>query len=422
MGFYQGRQFTFVDDESKLRNSTRYQLIRDEINRLNNPSYGKIDWDKIKMLCEDLARTDGLNFLTTLYYTTALVKERGIGGLANGLELQLAALIHLYNNKDANLIKCADLYRWMIARIGGELRRLEPNQSQLKDLYRCERCCKEIYELFLDVHPQHVPDLEAISYVIFEHIDYLEGNIKPIALVEEKHIDKLDDIPLELPSHNNKPRIRPYWVFCLGLLLGLSVFVAKDYLETTTNPLVKQLTAEKLEAQILTSEQISQLQHQYSPSVFSSNKSTIISLYLHQANDEINTLSGENISQALSLMDTVKQLYPNDAQIEQNQQYIADIRERFETQYRRFKTARTNIANLQQTMSQSRNNKMASLSEDLNDYAIGLSPVYGRIDYIEQQLINKNQPEVQKELQQLDSEIKGLELKFSQLTDQSKNI
>ena len=321
MGFYQGRQFTFVDDESKLRNSTRYQLIRDEINRLNNPSYGKIDWDKIKMLCEDLARTDGLNFLTTLYYTTALVKERGIVGLANGLELQLAALMHLYNNNDANLIKCADLYRWLIARLGDELRRLEPNQSQLKDLYRCERCCKEIYELFLDVHPQHVPDLEAISYVIFEHIDYLEGNIKPIALVEEKHIDKLDDIPLELPSHNNKPRIRPYWVFCLGLLLGLSVFVAKDYLETTTNPLVKQLTAEKLEAQILTSEQISQLQHQYSPSVFSSNKSTIISLYLHQANDEINTLSGENISQALSLMDTVKQLYPNDAQIEPNCRY-----------------------------------------------------------------------------------------------------
>ena len=65
---------------------------------------------------------------------------------------------------------------------------------------------------------------------------------------------------------------------------------------------------------------------------------------------------------------------------------------------------------------------MASLSEDLNDYAIGLSPVYGRIDYIEQQLINKNQPKVQKELQQLDSEIKGLALKFSQLESLSKNI
>lgn len=373
MGFYQGRQFTFVDDESTLRNSTRYQLIRDEINRLNNPSYGKIDWDKVKRLCEDLARTDGLNFLTTLYYTTALVKESGIGGLANGLELQLAALMHLYNNNDANLIKCADLYRWLIARLGDDLRRLEPKQSQLKDLYRCERCCKEIYELFLDVHPQHVPDLEAISYVIFEHVDYLEGNIKPIALVEEKQMDKMDDILPELPSHKNKHRIRPYWLFCLGLLVGLSVFVIKGYLEPTTL----------------------KVDDQDSFPVSSMNKSLSIPLSLRPATD---------------------------IQIEPNQVHIADIQERFETQYRRFKLTRTNIANLQQTMSQSRNNKMASLSEDLNDYAIGLSPVYGRIDYIEQQLINKNQPEVQKELQQLDSEIKGLALKFSQLESLSKNI
>ncbi|PSU17215.1 type VI secretion system ImpA family N-terminal domain-containing protein [Photobacterium kishitanii] len=421
MGFYQSRQFKFVDDESKLRNSTRYQLIRDEINRLNNPAYGKIDWDKIKMLCEDLARIDGLNFLTTLYYTTALVKEQGVSGLANGLELQLAALMHLYENKDSNLEKCADLYRWMIARIGDELRRLDPNQSQLKDLYRCERCCKEIYELFLDVHPQHVPDLEAISYVIFEHVDYLEGKLKLIEADKQNHINEQQDIPPKLPLRN-KHRIRLSWVFCLGLLLGLSVFAVKDYLRSTTNSLLKRVTAEKLEVQVLTSEQISQLQHQYSPSVFTDNKATIIPLYLRQANDEINALSGKNIAQALSLMNTVKQLYPKDAQIEQHQQYIADIRERFETQYRRFKTARTNIANLQKTINQSRSNKLASLSEEINDYAIGLSPVYGRISYIEQQIVNKNQSEVQKELQQLDSEIKGLELKFSQLTDQSKNI
>ncbi|KJG53500.1 hypothetical protein UA38_22500 [Photobacterium kishitanii] len=421
MGFYQSRQFKFVDDESKLRNSTRYQLIRDEINRLNNPSYGKIDWDKIKMLCEDLARTDGLNFLTTLYYTTALVKEQGVSGLANGLELQLAALMHLYENKDVNLVKCADLYRWMIARIGDELRRLEPKESQLKDLYRCERCCKEIYELFLDVHPQHVPDLEAISYVIFEHVDYLEGKLKLIEADKQNHINEQQDIPPKLPLRN-KHRIRLSWVFCLGLLLGLSVFAVKDYLRSTTNSLLKRVTAEKLEAQVLTSEQIAQLQHQYSPSVFTDNKATIIPLYLRQANDEINALSGKNIAQALSLMNTVKQLYPNDAQIEQHQQYIADIRERFETQYRRFKTARTNIANLQQTMNQSHSNKLAALSGEINDYAISLSPVYGRISYIEQQIANKNQPEVQKELQQLDGEIKGLELKFSQLTDQSKNI
>ncbi|WP_305810191.1 hypothetical protein [Photobacterium kishitanii] len=73
-------------------------------------------------------------------------------------------------------------------------------------------------------------------------------------------------------------------------------------------------------------------------------------------------------------------------------------------------------------MNQSHSNKLAALSGEINDYAISLSPVYGRISYIEQQIANKNQPEVQKELQQLDGEIKGLELKFSQLTDRSKNI
>ncbi|WP_434143223.1 type VI secretion system ImpA family N-terminal domain-containing protein [Photobacterium leiognathi] len=130
---YKSHQFRFVTDESELRNSDKYQLIRDEINRLNSPSYGKIDWEKIKRLCEELACTDGLSFLTTIYYTAALVKINGTSGLADGLELQFAVLKLLFEKNKDSLIKCAELYRWMIARIGDDLRRLDPNKSQIKD-------------------------------------------------------------------------------------------------------------------------------------------------------------------------------------------------------------------------------------------------------------------------------------------------
>lgn len=418
MGFYNSHQCKFVDDENTLRHSTRYQLIRDEINRLNNPAYGKVDWDKIKVLCEDIARTDGLNFLVTLYYTTALVKANGISGLATGLELQLAMLMHLYNKKQANLVKCAELYRWMIARIGDDLRRLDPSDAQLKDLYRCERSCTDIYAFFLELHPQHVPDFEAMTYVIFDHIEWLEGKSQP-AEPKPVIVEEPDEKPLERPQPPQR-RFRSYVLFGSGILLGLSAFALTDYVQNQSDAFINQLTTEKIAVKALSADNVEQLHQQYSPSDFLNNQPRLVSMYLRQVNDDIQAPTGMRFTQALSLLDTLKHLYPNTPQVGSSDRYMAEIESRFSTQYRRFKTARTNIANLQKTINQSRSKKMASLSEKLNDYAMGLSPVYGRISYIEKQLSNNDIVEVKKELQQLDTEIKGLALRYSTLVNQSQ--
>ncbi|WP_318463389.1 type VI secretion system ImpA family N-terminal domain-containing protein [Photobacterium leiognathi] len=418
---YKSHQFRFVTDESELRNSDKYQLIRDEINRLNSPSYGKIDWEKIKRLCEELACTDGLSFLTTIYYTAALVKINGTSGLADGLELQFAVLKLLFEKNKDSLIKCAELYRWMIARIGDDLRRLDPNKSQIKDLYRCERCCRDIYEIFLDAQPQNVPDLEAISYVVFEHMDHLEGNVKITEVVEQTFCDVKDCIPSKLSVRKNN-RIQLFGLFFSGLLLGLSTFIIKELLINTDSPsLFKSLTTKKVDANILTIEQIAQLQNQYSKTMFKKNKSEIINLYEEQIDSELMKSSSESMTKVRSLLSTLKYLYPNSIQLEQREQYIDNIQDRFVTQYRRFKTARTNIANLQQIMHKNSSKKAVLLANELNNYAIGLSPIYGRISYIEEQIKVQNEAEAEKELHLLDVELKGIELKLSQLMSQNKS-
>ena len=168
------QKIIFIDNEKVLHNSEIYQSIRNEINRLNNPNYGKVDWEKIKKLCEILGGNEGLNFLCTIYYSTALVKCQGVVGLANGLELQLKALSHFSKYTSFNIEKNAELYRWMVDLIKNDLYEITFDSSCSIYVYRCEHACKNIYELFLNIAPKNVPDLEVISFVIFDYIDFLE--------------------------------------------------------------------------------------------------------------------------------------------------------------------------------------------------------------------------------------------------------
>ncbi|HIF9056234.1 TPA: type VI secretion system ImpA family N-terminal domain-containing protein [Photobacterium damselae] len=467
--FSELQQYKLVAHEDELRDSDCYQRIRDAINKRNSPLSGSVDWQLVQQLCDELGRTDGFDFIATIYFTIAAIKNEGLAGLANGLELQVVAVDTFIRNSSFPAQKRAELYQWMLGRIGNELRALKPTQSQLRDLYRCERACQRLNEIFIEVQPEHIPDLEAIGYVVFEHIDRLENGLslkepeldenvstqKDVTTQKTKHqiagngnqVSKTSSSVVVKPNYAqhaaqspNKESTthtssRSYVSFALGLILGAGGIVTGaqlfpqwfQLLSTThsqtvsenRSPLAQSVTTSQNGGRILTLEQGKALQTHFTAQQFAKDKSIIVPMYLQQANALITQPAGGNLIEAFSLIDTIQRLYPNDESVEQAQNRYHQIEtqydELFATQYRRFNTARSRIANLQQSINANNRANTLRLSQGINEYAIGLSPVYGRISYITEQLKHGDKNQAQIEWQNLNQELQAISFKVEQL-------
>ncbi len=461
--FSELQQYKLVAHEDELRDSDCYQKIRDAINKRNSPLSGSVDWQLVQQLCDELGRTDGFDFIATIYFTIAAIKNEGLAGLANGLELQVVAVDTFIRNSSFPAQKRAELYQWMLGRIGNELRALKPTQSQLRDLYRCERACQRLNEIFVEVQPEHIPDLEAIGYVVFEHIDRLEnglslkdhgryedvtnqktkyqitGNDNQVSKTSSSVVVKPNYAQHAAQSPNKESTThtssRSYVSFALGLILGVGGIVTGaqlfpqwfQLLSTThsqtvsanRSPLAQSVTMSQNSGRILTLEQGKALQTHFTAQQFSEDKSIIVPMYLEQANVLITQPAGGNLAEAFSLIDTIQRLYPNDESVEQAQNRYHQIEtqydELFATQYRRFNTARSRIANLQQAIKANNRANTLRLSQGINEYAIGLSPVYGRISYITEQLKQGDKDQAQIEWQNLNQELQAISFKVEQL-------
>lgn len=181
-------QFKLVLDETQLRGSTLYEQIRSEINRRFRPFSGGPDWEKIRVLCERIGASEGVDLLVSMYYTVAAVKTQGLLGLANGLELQVAVNNEFLDSSQFPAQRRAELYTWMISRVVPELRTLKVSQEQLRELYRCERACQSLYTMLDKYQPDHVPDIESVAFLIFEHIDQLETQRISRRLIEQSNL------------------------------------------------------------------------------------------------------------------------------------------------------------------------------------------------------------------------------------------
>lgn len=164
-------------DTSRLRDSSDYQKIRSEINRRFNPLAGLTDWEKVRTLCEKVAQEEGGDLLVAIYYTVAAMKTRGLAGLANGLELQVSVLGTGHEDNDMPAARRLELYRWMLGRIGEEVRAMRPEQGQIRELYRCERSLQAIDAFLSKQNGTKVDDLDALGFTIFEHIDRLKAAV-----------------------------------------------------------------------------------------------------------------------------------------------------------------------------------------------------------------------------------------------------
>ncbi|AGH81617.1 hypothetical protein PCNPT3_08395 [Psychromonas sp. CNPT3] len=182
-------QFKLVLDEAQLRGSALYEQIRNEINRRFRPFSGGPDWEKIRILCERVGASEGVDLLVSIYYTVAAVKTQGLLGLANGLELQVAVNNAFLASSEFPAQRRVELYTWMISRVAPEIRILKASPEQLRELYRCERACQRLYAMLEKHQPDHVPDIESIAFLVFEHIDQLETH-RISHLIEKSNIVK----------------------------------------------------------------------------------------------------------------------------------------------------------------------------------------------------------------------------------------
>ena len=399
-------QFRLVSDESLLRDSSVYQQIRSEINRRNVPLAGGTDWDNVRKLCEQIGASEGVDLLVAVYYTVAAIKTQGLSGLAVGLELQAAVIKKFGANSAFPAIRRSELLTWMVGKIGPEIRSLNPSVKQLRDLYRCERACHSLHNQFSLLQPDQVPDLDMIAFTIFEYIDKLETNAE---IAQPKTIEVAAKLSW-------KQKILPYFGGAsLAFIATFGFVYLKQNLDTPNSVVSVEQTIPK----VMQPEFINNLPLIIDFGDFATKKEEISAFYLDRSLALMDKKVTEDLRQALGLEATLQGLYPGDeslqGDVETLESWKADMLAVVDTQYQRFSRARTNAANINLMVESDRYDQAKVLAKKMEDYAISLSPVYGRAMYIEELIEQGKLESSQLELDKLLYNLKALNLKIALL-------
>lgn len=398
--FSELKKFKLADDEELLRDTSGYQQVRSEINRRTNPLAGGIDWEKVLTFCEKLGQKEGFDLLLAVYYTVAAVKMQGLKGLSDGLEIQAAVINHQGQNSSFPAAKRIDLFNWMIGHIGSEIRALKPGITQLRELYRCERACTALYELLTDIQPDNVPDLEAVAFHIFEHIDALEHPVAP-----EQKIVKLTTV--------NKSALVAALI--LGIVLGSSVLFSWNHIPR----LIDSVLVTSKTPKILTEQDGRNLIDQFGSNELTEKRSELIKLYVDAVNSVIERPVGQGLLQTIERSESLRYLYPEDLKIIMHRLEVKSwqqtLEEDLQAQLARFQTARTRAANIKRLVKRGDLNGARNLSRELESYAVSLSPLYGRTLYLEELLKNGDYSGAESELCKLSRSLNALLLKTGQL-------
>lgn len=385
-----------------LRDSELYQQIRNEVNRRRTPLSGAINWQQIGQLCHQLMTEQGTDLLMAVYFTVAQAKNTGINGLADGLELQLAVMACPDSERLYPRERRAELYRWMTARLASDIRDLAPDISQLRDFYRCERACQLLYERFSDYPKEQQPDLEAVGFEVFNHLDQLEQRCRGQIQIRTEQVTRTRLSAL---------------VFTLGLALGAGSLLGYHFwqqpepvenrlLNVTPLPVVLSEADKPLALTALN-------EGWKTPADTEARIETAYMDYLDQLQQQPpwqTSLAPETISASfLSVYPQNHRLKDYQQSVLQDQSNQAEILDGLN---RRFIKARTRAANLQQQLQSGVNrtnwNRARRLSADLEEYAIGLSPVLARNLYIEDQIQKGDLTTAREELNQQAIHLKAL--------------
>ncbi|MDP2571957.1 hypothetical protein CW749_01710 [Vibrio sp. vnigr-6D03] len=378
--------FTILSDQPSLRDSERYQKIRNEINGRMGFLSGSTQWESVFNECVKLGTEIGMDFLLTSYFSVAGFKVEGIKGFASGLELMLGAYVEDSEHKALSSRHKQEIIQWMTSKVTSDLKLIKPNRDQIRDLYRCERALQDLHELCERFQPEELPKFESIAFSIFEHIDRIETVTRPSASVSD------------LPIDNSPKTSRNIWMFLFVLAWALTLGAAyyysierlkvchafegmKNTVSAPTEELLSKMTEESVAELPLDEQNIIR-----SALVDAMDKDLEITVYQQYIN-------------IIMLIDKAKELFPDNSEVEdaierveaQSQTYKVEL----ERDLERFYSARTLAANL---VGGSKHAKNKESAERLEQYILSLSPIYSRNAYIQEQIDKQNYDLAKEEL------------------------
>ncbi|QDO84267.1 hypothetical protein FM037_14785 [Shewanella psychropiezotolerans] len=355
-------RFKLASNPKSLREQPLYQEMRAEINRRNNPLSGGTDWDKVCRLAQELANTSGADLLTSAYYISAASKTQGVSGLASGLELMLSIVSYSSEIEAMAAEKIAEIINWAVTKVTPELKKMAATPANVRDWYRCEYACQQLFELLKQKQPQQVPNLDVLGYVIFEKLDHIEAlQRRSIAKVTHIGVDKTKTAKKSTP-----------WMVALSGLSILTFGCAGVYAGVSYQDEIRQ-----------------QLPSWFTPIVEVQAPPTVAQLI-----DELFNLPRQ---------DTSLSIYPEQVN------YLIELDKNF----RRFSAARTKMANLSQLTRRVPVNirQVQGAAKDVANYASSLSPILARTYFIDDLLKDEAYVRASGELSQLDTQLKALLIK-----------
>lgn len=391
-----------AENSARLRDSPDYRKIRSEINRRFNPLAGSTDWNKVRELCENVATGEGADLLVAIYYTVASTKTQGLPGFANGLELQVAAL-RAPGDENMPSSKRAELYRWMLGRIGEEIRTIRPGIEQLRDLYRCERALEAIDRNLSKNSGEKVEDLDVLGYTVFEHIDRLERQMKGVEIASA---------PVDFVVKKQNASAK---VFIGGGLLGAVALYGLLEVQGSADTPLTALTTPVTEPNVVTLEDAQAVRAEFGSLALKEYQAQLLPSYVNKVSALTAANIGDQYVTGLEYAESLQHLFPDTAEAEQVAKSItlwqSGLLAEFDAMNERFETARTRAANISLHAQNDHVDQVQALAKGLENYAISLSPLIGRLSFAEK-LINEGEPEkAQAELDIVDKQLKAITMK-----------
>ncbi|WGW01273.1 type VI secretion system ImpA family N-terminal domain-containing protein [Vibrio sp. YMD68] len=401
--------YHITSDSHSIRYLEHYQKVRDEINCRFNPLSGGTNWQVIYDACENLAKGPGVDLLMCGYFTVAKLKVEGISGYANGLELlmQCLNLLSKPDPKSAKMYK--DVLEWVNSKVVPELKKMKPTQEQLRDLYRSERMCESIHHWMTLHQPEIDVNFEGVGFVLFEHIDRIETRYHTALKRQEKQQNKTGDFTRK---HYRLSLIATYFIATLVSITGLWFY---------SNPNLLNMYSFKqwVEVPVLTTDNLESFIDNTTSAKLAAIHSEIVPLYLSTITEKNRTSIEQPHLEALELIDVLQNLYSEDEQVNQmslalHQDQKLALKQTNEL-VTRFNEVRTKMANIALLAKKRHWSQIENEAKSLEAFAVSLSPIYGRLGYIEKLIEEEQVQQAQKEFDVLKNRLNNLSWKVTEL-------
>ena len=396
-------RYAINTDPQLVRTHEAYGEIQKELNK----TFGAPDWTRIKQQVNRLGDGAGIGVLAAAYYTVAAAKTESLSGLAAGLEMLGAALLV----DDGDKPPYATL-RWMLSNLRDMLHELPTDDAALRDLYRCERMSNTLLR-YLQNHRQEdtVPGIYLLERILAQKIQAVKTHIA------QAHAQAAAEQPItadDMAAPAKRGGLNMAQLALALLLIALpsawwlmpqrpDPFSASRQVPQTFSPPVIESYRQRDAADPRKREQR-------------------IALYTREIDRLMRQPLGQPLSRAEQLAKTIAQLYPEAEPVNARS---AALTARIEQQtgavdglYRRFRRARTQAANLARRIARLQQHapqpfapelqKLAALSDGLKDYALSLSPMLARADYIEARLSEGDLEQAQAQWRNLNTQLAGL--------------